>query len=109
MRALDLVTQSPLPPTTAMSADDEAALREAVGALERTTFAGRLTHLVGRQIDFAGKLVPQPISGAVGKAVTRGLRAAMRVALTGLDNSRAARGARRSLHRALVTSSGAVG
>jgi hypothetical protein len=109
MHALDLVTQSPLPPTTAMSADDEAALREAVGALDRTTFAGRLTHLVGRQIDFAGKLVPHRISGAVGKAVTLALRAAMRVALTGLDKSPAARSDRRNLHRALVTASGAVG
>jgi hypothetical protein len=109
MQALDLVTQSPLSPTTAMSADDEAALREAVRALERTTFAGRLTDLVGRQIDLAGKFVPQPISGAVGKAVTLALRAAMRVALTGLDKSQAARGDRRNLHRALVTASGAVG
>ena len=84
MQALDLVKQSFLPLTAAISPEDEAALREAVAALERTTFAGRLTHLVGRQIDFAGKLVPQPISGAVGKAVTLALRAAMRVAFANL-------------------------
>jgi hypothetical protein len=95
-----------------MSPEDEATLRDAVTALERTTFAARLTQMVGRQIDFAGKLVPQPISGAVGKAVTLALRAAMRVALTGLSKTAArdARaGDRRNLHRALVTASGAIG
>jgi hypothetical protein len=112
MQTLDLVETTGAPLATAISPDDEAALSEAVAALERTTFAGRLTGMVGRQIDFAGKLVPQPISGAVGKAVTLALRAALRVALTSL--SRRAEGPspardRRKLHRALVTASGAVG
>jgi hypothetical protein len=112
MQALDLVQSTGAPPAAALSPEDEAALRQAVAALERTTFAGRLTEMVGRQIDFAGKLVPQPISGAVGKAVTLALRAALRVALTSL--SRRAEGPspardRRKLHRALVTASGAVG
>src|SRR6476660_1719394 len=109
MQALDVVAPSDAPPLRAMSPEDEAALREAVHALERTTFAGRLTAMVGRQIDFAGKLVPQPISGAVGKAVTLALRAAMRVALAGLASAPPERGDRRNLHRALVTASGAVG
>jgi hypothetical protein len=112
MQALDLVTESSSPPVVPMSAEDEAALREAVAALERTSFAGRLTQMVGRQIDFAGKLVPQPISGAVGKAVTLALKAAMRVALTGLSKGPAAGllvKDRRNLHRALVAASGAVG
>lgn len=112
MQALDLVDTAAAPPTTAMSPEDEAALAEAVAALERMTFAGRLTEMVGRQIDFAGKLVPQPISGAVGKAVTLALRAALRVALTGLSSTRGAHASaasRRRLHRALVTASGAVG
>ena len=109
MQALDLVAASDAPPLPAMSPEDEAALREAVHALERTTFAGRLTEMLGRQVDFAGKLVPQPISGAVGKAVTLALRAAMRVALAGLANTPSARGDRRYLHRALITASGAVG
>ncbi|MBV9066167.1 MAG: EcsC family protein [Methylobacteriaceae bacterium] len=112
MQALDVVDTAAAPPTTAMSPEDEAALAEAVAALERMTFAGRLTEMVGRQIDFAGKLVPQPISGAVGKAVTLALRAALRVALTGLSKPRGAHASaasRRRLHRALVTASGAVG
>jgi hypothetical protein len=112
MQVLDVVDTAAASPTTAMSPEDEAALAEAVAALERMTFAGRLTEMVGRQIDFAGKLVPQPISGAVGKAVTLALRAALRVALTGLSKTRGARAAapsRRRLHRALVTASGAVG
>jgi hypothetical protein len=114
MQVLDLATTpSERTPAVSLSPEDEAALREAVSALERTTFAGRLTELVGRQIDFAGKLVPQPISAAVGKAVTLALGAAMRVALTGLSNSGATSKLsverRRNLHRALVTASGAVG
>lgn len=110
MQALDLTTPADAAALPALSSEDEAALREAVSALERTTFAGRLTDIVGRQIDFAGKLVPQPVSGAVGKAVAVALRAAMRVALTGLDKNPAVRqGDRRNLHRALVTASGAVG
>jgi hypothetical protein len=112
MQALDLVQSTGASPAAALSPEDEAALRQAVAALERTTFAGRLTEMVGRQIDFAGKLVPQPISGAVGKAVTLALKAALRVALTSL--SRRGEGPspardRRKLHRALVTASGAVG
>jgi hypothetical protein len=112
MQALDLVTTSDSPPAVPVSPEDEALLREAVAALEHTSFAGRLTQLVGRQIDFAGKLVPQPIAGAVGKAATLALRAAMRVALTGLSKavpSRASASDRRNLHRALVTASGAIG
>jgi hypothetical protein len=112
MQALDLVMPAS-PPMLAMSPQDEAALREAVRALERTTFAGRLTQMVGSQIDFAGKLVPQSISAAVGKAVTRALKAAMRVAVMGMSKSGAPEpppgGGRHNLHRALVTASGAVG
>jgi hypothetical protein len=112
MQILDLVPAPSLAPAIPMSEEDEAALREAVDALERATFAGRLTDVLGRQLDFAGKLVPRPVSGAVGKAVTLALRAAMRVALAGLAKSRTARspaGDRRHLHRALITASGAVG
>ncbi len=110
MQALDVTAPADAAAPAAFSPEDEAALREAVSALERRTFAGRLTEMVGRQIDFAGKLVPQSVSGAAGKAVTIALRAAMRVALTGLDKNRALHeGDRRNLHRALVTASGAVG
>jgi EcsC protein family len=110
MQALDLTAPPDAPAPAPLSPEDEAALREAVSALERTTFAGRLTDMVGRQIDFAGKLIPQPVSGAVGRAVSVALRAAMRVALTGLDKHPAVQqGDRRNLHRALVTASGAIG
>ena len=112
MQMLDLVESTVAPPAATMSAEDEAALKEAVAALERTTFAGRLTEMVGRQIDFAGKLVPRPVAGAVGKAVTLALRAALRVAFTSLSKSPAAQreaASRHRLHRALVTASGAVG
>ena len=115
MQALDLVIAPngmPSAPAAAMSPEDEAALREAVSTLERTSFAGRLADVIGRQIDFAGKLVPRAISGAVAKAVTLALKAAMRVALTGLAKRPATKFAvsdRRHLHRALVTASGAVG
>src|SRR5438270_13457729 len=99
MQILDLVPAPSLAPAIPMSEEDEAALREAVDALERTTFAGRLTDVLGRQLDFAGKLVPRPVSGAVGKAVTLALRAAMRLALAGLVGAPPERGDRRHLHR----------
>jgi hypothetical protein len=115
MQALDLVPlhPAPSPPVLPLPPEDEAALRDAVAALERTSFAGRLTELLGKQIDFAGKLVPKPISAAVGKAVTLALRAAMRVALTSLSKTTPIEppdaNRRRNIHRALVAASGAVG
>lgn len=90
-----------------MTPADLAALARAVDALERTSFAARVSGLLGRQVEAAGKFVPQRISGAVSKAATTALKAAMRVALTSLGN-RPPRDSR-MLHRSLAGASGAIG
>ena len=49
----------PLPvPTNRMNKADSAALEAAVAALEKTSFAKKLAHLAGRQIGFAGRVMP---------------------------------------------------
>ena len=90
-----------------LSAEDEAALAHAVDALETTSFATHLTGLVGRQIGFAGNLVPARVAEAANKAATVALKTALRVALRSLPA--AAQPAANRLHLAAVAVSGAVG
>lgn len=94
-------------PARAMSAEDLAALASAVQALERTSFAGRLTSMFGKQIEAAGKLVPARVSNMVSKAAGAALRRALDVALRSLG--RTARRDGRMLHRTLAAASGALG
>ena len=93
--------------TSAMTPADLAALANAVEALERTSFASRVTALLGRQFESVAKLAPKSISGAVSKAAGAALKASMHVALTTLRN-RPHRDSR-SFHRALAAASGAAG
>ena len=93
--------------TSAMTPADQAALANAVDALERTSFAARVTSVLGRQIETAGKFVPAGISSAVSKAAGSALKAAMHVALTSLKN-RPHRDSR-TFHRTLAAASGAAG
>ena len=90
-----------------MTPADQAALARAVEALERTSFAARITALLGRQIETAGRLLPAGITGAVSKATTAALKAATRVALTSLR--KAPQRDSRAFHRALAAASGAAG
>lgn len=86
---------------------DLAALGRAVEALERTSFAARMTGILGKQIEMAGRLVPEKISSAVSKAAGIALRQAMRVAIRSLSNRPARHGP--VLHRALAAASGGAG
>ncbi|MDE2362477.1 MAG: EcsC family protein [Hyphomicrobiales bacterium] len=90
-----------------MTPADQAALARAVEALERTSFAARVTGLLGRQLETAGKLLPARVSGVVSKAATSALKAATHVALTSLRNS--PQRDSRAFHRALAAASGAAG
>ncbi len=90
-----------------LSASDEAALADAVVALEGSSFAAQLSQLVGRQIGFAGELIPTRIAETANKAATAALRYAMRAAVKGLPNDD--RPASNRLHMAAVAASGAVG
>ncbi len=91
----------------ALSAADEAALVDAVAALEGSSLAAQLSNLVGRQIGFAGELVPARVAETANKAATTALRYAMRAAVKGLPTDD--RPASNRLHMAAVAASGAVG
>ncbi len=86
---------------------DLTDLAKAVAALERSSFAARLNGLLGRQIGFAGELVPEKIAEAANAAAAKALGYAMKAVLTTLTDER--RPASSRLHLAAVTASGALG
>ena len=90
-----------------LSAADEAALADAVLALEGSSLAAQLSNLVGRQIGFAGELIPARVAETANKAATTALRYAMRAAVKGLPTDD--RPASNRFHLAAVAASGAVG
>ena len=92
---------------TPFTEEDAAALESAVAALERTSFATRLSDLVGRQIGLAGDLLPAGIAKAANLAAGKALAYAMRAARTTLGDTRRRSSPR--LHVAAVAASGAIG
>ena len=90
-----------------LTGEDHAALARAVDALERVTLATRLTSLMGRQLAFAGQVIPERARAAASRAATLALRGAMHVVLRSLGTG--PRPARRGLHRAAVIAAGAAG
>ncbi len=87
--------------------EDRQALAEAVRLLEYTSFAARLSGIVGSTIGMAGNLVPRAAKNIVGKAVDIALRTAMRTAIKGMRNKEGP--ARTLAHKSLATLSGAAG
>ncbi len=87
--------------------EDRLALETAIRQLERTTFATRLTGLLGRQIESVSTFIPQRIRNIAAKATARALGAAMNAALRSLRHGTAPASPR--LHRALATATGAAG
>lgn len=87
--------------------EDRLALETAVRQLERTTFATRLTGMLGRQIESAGAFIPARIRRIAAQATARALRTAMQAALRSLRHETAPASPR--LHRALATATGAAG
>jgi hypothetical protein len=119
-----------LPPLSVSSSElspqDQAALEAAYRSLERTSYAARLTNLLGRQIELASSMIPEVARKIASRAADKALRAAMHVALrsmvapttgTGKDAPDASssrkgilkRATSRHMHRALATASGAAG
>jgi hypothetical protein len=87
--------------------EDVYALRAAVAALEHPGLAARLAEIAGKPIELLGRALPETASKAVTAATTKGLNAALAVALRTMRNEpKAASGL---LHKALVATSGAVG
>lgn len=98
----------PLPvPTNRMNKADSAALEAAVAALEKTSFAKKLAHLAGRQIGFAGRVMPAKLQQVSAIAARRALFGAMNVALASLKGKPIAD--TRLRHRQLAMVSGALG
>ena len=72
--------------TTPISRADMQALEAAVAALERTSFARRISQLAVRQIGFAGQAMPEKWRRASAVAARRALEAALRFAIGSLKN-----------------------
>jgi EcsC protein family len=90
-----------------MTDDDLATIRTAVGLLENASLAARLTSILGKPIELLSAALPEGASKVIAAATTKGLDAALKVALRTMENRPEA--ASRLLHKALATASGAIG
>ena len=106
--SLTLSTTENLPETAVdWTPEDRVALQTAIQQLERTTYATRLTGLLGKQIENASSFIPARIRRIAAQATARALRAAMQTALRSLGQQAGPASPR--LHRALATATGAAG
>lgn len=89
----EIVAVEPAPspvPTGApepLGAEDRAALRRAVEALERPSLAGRLSAMAGAPLDMITRALPAPVVDAVGHATETAMRGALHVALATLPKT----------------------
>ncbi|MBM3576805.1 MAG: EcsC family protein [Alphaproteobacteria bacterium] len=90
-----------------LSQSDVEALRSAVVALERQSFASRLAGLASRQFNFGSLTLPPRLQTAVAAATRKALAAAMKLALASLDPQPAKDSIR--IHRRLAALTGGVG
>lgn len=97
----------PAPFAEPMSEADRAALQAAVTALEKTSLAHKLANMVGRQIGFAGRVIPVKLQEAASAAATTALSAALRLALSSLSGKPIMD--RTLMHRRLAMAAGAIG
>lgn len=90
-----------------LSTVDLAALTRAVHDLENTSLAAKMSNLLGKQIEAAGKFVPERISAVVNKASGLALKAALKTALSSLENKPVTDS--RRWHKTAAALSGAAG
>ena len=90
-----------------LSQSDVEALRAAVAALERQSFATRLAGLASRQLSFGSMTLPPRLQATVASATQKALAAAMKIALASLDAQPAKDTIR--IHRRLAALTGGVG
>jgi hypothetical protein len=95
------------PYRSALTAEDMAALRRAVGMLEHPSLAARLANMAGKPIELIGHVLPAAASQAIATATTKALEAAVKVAVRTMQHD--PRAGSQRLHKALATASGAVG
>lgn len=90
-----------------LSGSDMEALRAAVAALERQSFAGRIARLTGRRMGLLTHSLPPELHQAAMNATQRALSVALNVALSSLEG--APRGDTTRFHRRLAALAGGVG
>jgi hypothetical protein len=90
-----------------MDKNDTDVLRNAVQLLEHANLAARLADMIGKPVELLGRALPAGASEAIAAATTKGLDAALSVAL--LTIRRGPQGSSQMLHKALVVASGAAG
>jgi EcsC protein family len=73
--------------TSDLTPADREALAKAVKSLEHPSLAARLTNLVGKPVELIGYALPSFASKAIASATTKGLEAALKVALRTLPVS----------------------
>jgi len=89
-----------------MTQEDREALRTAARSLEHPSLAARLANIVGKPVALIGYALPSFASKAIASATSKGLEAALKVALRTLPRS--PRTGSQLLHPALATASGAA-
>ena len=90
-----------------LSEADHALLAAAIDVLERPSLPGRLSKLVGRQIDMAEQFIPDALLNAANTAASAALRVALRTAVATLPKGTGTMPGR--FHTALAAVSGAAG
>jgi hypothetical protein len=90
-----------------LTIEDREALGKAVKLLEHPSLAARLANLIGKPVEFIGYALPAFASKAIASATSKGLEAALNVALRTLPRSPWS--GSQVFHRALATASGAAG
>jgi hypothetical protein len=90
-----------------MTEQDLEVIRMAVGLLENASLAARLSNIIGKPIELISTALPEGASSVIAAATTKGLNAALKVALRTMENRPEA--ASRLFHKALATASGALG
>jgi EcsC protein family len=93
--------------TAEITQEDLGALRNAVKSLEHPSLAGRLTNIAGKPVELIGYALPSFASKAIASAASKGLEAAVKVALRTLPST--SRSHSQLLHRVLATVSCAAG
>ncbi len=87
---------------------ETADLRRAVACLEGSSFAQRLTDVVGRPVGMLSRTMPQSARRVIAHVSETALRGALKLALRSLDLTTSAKPANRA-HKLAAAASGAVG
>jgi hypothetical protein len=105
--SVDLVGSNRSGDHVRIAEDDLQTLRLAVQSLERPSLPARLSAVVGKPIELLAGNLPFGSSQIVSSAVQKGLEAALKVALSTLNDRPAERS--NLLHKSLAVASGAIG